>query len=315
MSGAFPFIIRRILAAIPVLLFVTAGTFFLGRYAPGDPIQVRTGGHASPQQIQRIRQNLGLNDPVYIQYARYMDNLLHGDLGESLRHPGVQISELVFPKIWISTQLVFLPTILVFFVGIPIGLYCALRRGHWQDPTIIASLFFVAALPEVLVIPLLQVIFSVKLGWLPSGGWDGFFSTRMILPSIVLTVPGFAGIARLSRTSVLQVMSEDFVRTARAKGLAESVVLMRHIVRNAMLPIATAIIYALFGLISGDFFVETLFGIPGIAREAITSIGSRDYDEFMALTILGAVTFIAANLILDIVYTLIDPRIRYSGDA
>jgi peptide/nickel transport system permease protein len=315
MTGALPFIIRRILAAIPVLLFVTAGTFFLGRYAPGDPIQVRTGGHATPEQIQRIRQNLGLNDPVYVQYVRYMDNLVHGNLGDSLRHPGIQVSELIFPKIWVSAQLVLIPTILTFAVGIPIGLYCALRRGRWQDPTIIAGLFFVAAIPEVLIIPLLQVVFSIKLGWLPVGGWDGFFSTRMILPTIVLTIPGFAGIARLSRTSVLQVTDEDFVRTARAKGLAESVVLFRHIVRNAMLPIITAVIYALFGLISGDFFVETLFGIPGIAREAVMSIGSRDYDEFMALTILGAITFIVANLVLDIVYTLIDPRIRYEGQA
>lgn len=311
-SGALPFIIRRILAAIPVLFFVTAGTFVLGRFAPGDPIQVRTGGRASRAQVERIRRDLGLNDPIPVQYGRYMVNLAHGDLGQSLRHPGVSVSELIFPKIGVSAQLLLLPTLLVFLIGIPLGVYSATRQGHWQDPLTITSLLVLAAIPEVLLIPLLQVIFAIKLGWLPVGGWDGIFSSRIILPAIVLTIPSFAGIARLVRASVLQVLSEDFVRTARAKGLAERVVLMRHVTRNGMLPIVTAVIYALFGLLAGDFFVETLFGIPGVAREAISSIGSRDYDEFMALTILGAVAFIIANLLLDIIYTIIDPRIRYS---
>jgi peptide/nickel transport system permease protein len=310
MTGAVPFIIRRILVAIPVLLFVTAGTFWLGRYAPGDPILVRTGGHASPEVVQRIRQNLGLNDPIPVQYVRYMGNLLHGDLGESLRHPGIQVSELIFPKIEVSAELLLLPTILVFVIGIPLGIYSATRQGHWQDPLTIAGLLLIAAVPEVILIPVLQAVFSIKLGWLPVGGWDGLLSTRVILPTIVLTIPGFAGIARLTRASVLQVLGEDFVRTARAKGLGEGVVLVRHVMRNGLLPIITAVIYSLFGLLGGDFFVETLFGIPGIGREAIASIGSRDYDEFMALVILGAVTFIIANLILDIVYTVVDPRIR-----
>src|SRR5579883_1559955 len=146
MNGPLPFIIRRVLAAIPVLLFVTAGTFFLGRYAPGDPIVVRTGGHATPEQVQRIRQQLGLNDPIPVQYVRYMTNLAHGDLGTSLRHPGIKISELVFPKLWVSTQLLIIPTILTFALGLPIGVFCALWRGTWRDPTTIGSLLLVAAI-------------------------------------------------------------------------------------------------------------------------------------------------------------------------
>lgn len=313
MTGPIPFIIRRILAAIPVLFFVTAGTFFLGRYLPGDPIVVRTGGHASPAQVERIRTQLGLNDPVPLQYVRYMTDLAHGDLGTSLRFPGVPISELIFPKLLVSTQLLLIPTILTFVLGLPIGVYTAMRRGHWQDPLTIGSLLFVAAIPEVLMIPVLQVIFAIKLQWLPVGGWDGILSTRIVLPTIVLTIPALGGLARLMRASVLQVMGEDFVRTARAKGLAESAVMFRHVVRNAMLPIVTGIVYALVFLFTGDFFVEYLFGIPGFAREALSSIGSRDYDEFMAITIIGAVAFIFANLLLDIVYTLVDPRISYGG--
>jgi len=307
--GTVAFIAKRLLAAIPVLFFVTAGTFALGRFAPGDPIVVRTGGHASPEQVQRIRQELGLNDPVVVQYARYMINLAHGDLGTSLRHPGVEISELIFPKLLVSSELLLIPTFLIFLIGIPLGVWTATRQGTWQDPTTIASLVFIAAIPEILMIPLLQVVFAVKLHWLPVGGWDGVFSTRNILPAVVLTVPGLGGIVNLMRNSVLQVLGEDFIRTARAKGLAERVVLLRHAARNAMLPIVSGIVYSIIFLFSGDLFVETLFGIPGFAREAISSIGSRDYDEFMAIVIIGAVTFILANLILDIVYCLIDPRI------
>lgn len=315
MTGPLPFIIRRILAAIPVLFFVTAGTFALGRYAPGDPILVRTGGHASPEQIQRIKQTLGLNDSIPVQYGRYMVKLLHGDLGMSLRHPGTKVSELIFPKMWVSAQLLLIPSLLIFLIGLPVGVFCAVHRGHWQDPLTIGSLLFVAAIPDPILIPVLQVVFAVELRLLPVGGWDGIFSGRIILPAIALTLPGFAGIARLMRTGLLQVMDEDFVRTARAKGLSERVVLYRHAARNAMLPIVTAIVGTIFGLIAGDFFVELLFGIPGIAREGLSSIGSRDYDEFMALTLVGAVLLILGNLILDIIYTLVDPRITYGSQT
>jgi peptide/nickel transport system permease protein len=313
-TGTIPFIIKRIFAAIPVLFFVTAGTFALGRYAPGDPIVVRTGGHASPEQVQRIRQNLGLNDPIPVQYARYMINLAHGDLGTSLRHPGIEISELIFPKLWVSTQLLLLPSILIFLIGIPLGIWTATRQGTWQDPATIAGLVFIAAIPEILIIPLLQDVFAVKLRWLPVGGWDGIFSVRNILPCLVLTVPGLGGIVNLMRNSVLQVLGEDFIRTARSKGLAERVVLLRHAARNAMLPIVGGIVYSIIFLFGGDLFVETLFGIPGFAREAVSSIGSRDYDEFMAITLIGAIAFIVANIILDIVYCIVDPRITLGGD-
>jgi peptide/nickel transport system permease protein len=314
LSGPIPFIIRRILVAIPVLFFVTAGTFFLGRYAPGDPIVVRTGGRASPEQVQRIRQTLGLNDPVPVQYLRYMANLAHGDLGTSLRHPGVKISELIFPKLLVSTQLLIIPTLLIFVIGLPLGIYTATKQGHWQDPVTIGSLVFIAAIPEILMIPLLQVLFAVKLKWLPVGGWDGIWSLRIILPTIVLTVPALGGIANLMRNSLLQVLGEDFVRTARAKGLGEGLVLIRHASRNAMLPIVSGVVYSIIFLFSGDLFVETLFGIPGFAREAISSVGSRDYDEFMAIVIIGAIALVLANLVLDIVYSLIDPRISLGSD-
>jgi ABC-type dipeptide/oligopeptide/nickel transport system permease component len=310
MTGIVPFVVRRLLAAIPVLLIVTAGTFWLGRYAPGDPVTVRTGGKATPEAVARLRHQLHLDESVPQQYVRYMGNLLRGDLGESFRRQNRKVSEIIFPKMWVSVQENIYPFFLTFLIGMPIGIYLALRRGRWQDPTVTAGLLVLSAIPVVLAIPVLQVVFAVKLKLLPVGGWHGIFAKNVILPTIVLTVPAFAGIARLMRISVLQVLDDEYVRTARAKGLSERVVVYRHVLRNAMLPIVTAIVTSLFFLFTGSFFVETLFGIPGIAAESIASVGSRDYDEIMAITLFGAVAFIAANIALDIIYTFVDPRVR-----
>ena len=313
MTGVLPFIVRRLLAAIPVLLVVSAVTFFIFRYAPGDPVTARAGPRASTEQIERIKENLGLNDPKIVQYLRYMGRLLRGDLGESYRRPGYAVSEIIFPKMWVSFQLNLLPFFLVYLIGIPAGIYMALRRGHWQDPTLSSLLLMAAAVPVVVMTPFLQWLFALKLGWLPVGGWDGIFSKRIILPTIVLTVPGIVGIARLTRISVIQVLGEDFIRTARAKGLSEVTVVNRHTLRNALLPLTNGVVLGLFALFSGTFFVELLFGIPGIGRESYDAIGSRDYDQLMAFTMIGATAFILANLVLDIVYTIIDPRIRITG--
>lgn len=315
MTGAFPFIVRRLIAAIPVLFAVSLAAFIIGRYAPGDPVTVRAGPRASDEQIERIRDNLGLDDPILVQYARYMGNLLRGDLGESYQRPGFTVWEIMRPKMWVSFQLNILPFFLVYLVGIPLGIYMALKRGHWQDPTTTVSLIFLAAIPTFVMVPFLQWLFALKLGWLPVGGWDGIFSTRIILPTIVLTIPGFAGIARLTRISILQILGEDFIRTARAKGMPEWTVVGRHTLRNALLPLTNGVVIGLIYLWTGTLFVELLFGIPGLGREAFASIGSRDYDLIMAFVLISAAAFVIANIILDIVYTIIDPRIRTTGGA
>jgi ABC-type dipeptide/oligopeptide/nickel transport system permease component len=312
-TGVLPFIIRRLLAAIPVLLLVSAATFFIGRYAPGDPVTVRAGPRASPEQIERVKENLGLNDPVPVQYVRYMGKLVRGDLGESYKRPGYTVWEIMKPKIWVSFQLSLLPFFLVYIFGIPIGIYMALRRGHWQDPTATISLLLLAAIPSFVLIPAMQWLFALKLGWLPVGGWDGILSKRIIMPTIVMTIPGVVGIARLTRISVVQVLGEDFIRTARAKGLPGRTVIGRHTLRNALLPLTNGIIAGLIFLYTGSLFVELMFGIPGINREALDSIGSRDYDFFMAITMLGAAGFVFANIMTDIMYSIVDPRIRLTG--
>lgn len=312
MSGALPFIIRRLLAAIPVLFLVSAATFALGRYAPGDPVTVRTGGKVSPERVEAIRESLGLNDPVPVQYLRYMGKFLRGDFGESYRRQGREVSEIIFPKMWVSAQLNVIPFFLAYLIGVPLGIYSALKRGSWQDPAITSILLFLSAVPTVVWIPMLVYVFVLRLDLIPTVGWNGIFSTSIILPIFVLTIGSFAGVARVVRISMIQVMGEDFIRTAHAKGLRSSTVVSRHILRNSLLVLANGIIASLFSLYAGSLFVELGFGIPGIGREMFEAISGRDYDLFMALTMIGAISFILANLVLDIIYTIIDPRIRYA---
>jgi oligopeptide transport system permease protein len=315
MNGVLPFVVRRLLAAIPVLVAVTAITFFLGRFAPGDPITIRTGGRASPEAIANIKHQLHLDQNPVVQYVAYMGNLLQGDFGVSYKHPGVDVKQLIMPRIKVTAEENIYPTILVFLLGIPLGIYLAQKQGTWQDPSITTSLLLIYAVPEVILIPLLQYVFAIKLGLVPASGWKGIFSSTVVLPTIALTLPGVAGIARLMRISLLQVIDEEYVRTARAKGLAERVVVYRHMLRNAILPIITTVIVSIFFLFSGSFFVETFLGIPGIGAEAINSVLELDYDVFMAIVVLSAIAFILANIVVDIAYSIIDPRIRLNDAA
>ena len=211
---------------------------------------------------------------------------------------------------------------LIFAIGLPAGIWAALRQGTWTDPFVISFFLFFASVAVLVSIPILQWLFALKLGWLPSGGWEvreffgveiGMLNKRAILPVIILTLPGIAGVARYMRAQVLEVMSEDFVRTARAKGLAEFTVVSRHIARNAMLPLATIMGFALVGLLGGSIFLETLLGIPGIGSYAFRAVFNRDYDSIMAIVLITSAAFVAANLLVDITYAFIDPRIRLGG--
>jgi ABC-type dipeptide/oligopeptide/nickel transport system permease component len=210
---------------------------------------------------------------------------------------------------WTSAQIAIMATILSFGLGIPIGIFTAIKRGGWQDPATISGLLFFQSVPIVVIIGVLQYVFARELGWV-SLNWDGVYSPSVILPLVALTVPSLVGVARLARTMTIAVLAEDYVRTARAKGLRERVVVLRHVTRNAMLPLITVIGLSLAGVAEGAFFTETLFGIPGIARESINAVANRDYDVIMAITMVGAAIFIVANILIDISYALIDPRVR-----
>ncbi len=323
MPGLAGYIIRRLLLAPVILFIISLATFFLGRFAPGDYVDIQAGARATPEIKERIREELGLNDPIYQQYFRYVTNFVQGDFGDSVIYRGANVEDIIFPRLWVTLQYNLIVSLLTFGIGIPLGTWAALRRGTWLDPLAIGTFLTFAAVPIVVTIPILQWLFAVKLGWLPCCGWEvnraiddatgvelGIFSKNIILPVLVLTLPGIAGVARYMRSQVLDVLDQDFVRTARAKGLVERVVVGRHVVRNALLPIATLLGFELAGLLGGSFFIETLLGIPGIGQFGFESINSRDYNAIMAIVLIGSAAFVVANLLADIAYGFIDPRIR-----
>ena len=324
MQGLAGYVLRRLLWAPVILLAVSMVTFALGRLAPGDYLDVQAGPRANPETVERIRHELGLDDPVYVQYVRWLGDSLSGDLGQSVIYRGVDVEDVIFPRLWVTVQYNFLVLLLTFAIGIPVGTWAALKRGTLLDPLAIGTFLLFASVPVVVTIPILQWLLAVKFDLLPSGGWDvrefygielGILSERVILPVLVLALPSVAGLARYVRAQVLEVMDQDYVRTARAKGLAEFTVVSRYVVRNALLPIITLLGFELAGLLGGSIFLETLLGIPGIGAYAFESIGSRDYDSIMAIVMVGASAFILANLLVDIAYGFIDPRIRLRAQA
>jgi ABC-type dipeptide/oligopeptide/nickel transport system permease component len=318
-QGLASYIVQRLLWAPVILLAVSLATFALGRFGPGDPIQILQGQHRDPETRERIAEELGYHDNFFVQYRRYMEHFLQGDMGTSVTYQGQPVEDVIFPRLWVTLQYNLVSLVLVFAIGLPAGIWAALRQGTWADPLIISFFLFFASVPVLVSIPILQWIFALKLGWLPSGGWEvrefygveiGVLDKRAVLPIVVLTLPGVAGVARYMRAQALEVLSEDYVRTARAKGLAEFTVVSRHIARNALLPLATILGFALVGLLGGSIFVETLLGIPGIGSYSFEAVFNRDYDSIMAIVLITSTAFIVANLLVDITYAFIDPRIR-----
>lgn len=305
------YIVRRILWMPFLLLAVTFITFALGFYGPGDPVQVMLGQHANPEVVARIRAERGLDRPLHIQFGNYVWKALQGDFGESYRFRGQKIGELIPQKVWVSAQLGFSALMLSVLIGLPLGIITALKQGRWQDPLTVSITLLFMSLPGLLVAPLLIWAFVLGLHWLPSGGWGGLLDLRILMPAMVMGIPGIASWTRLMRASTLDVLGQDFIRTARAKGLRESVVHVRHVARNALIPIITILGLSLGGLVEGAFITEGIYGIPGIGRLAVDSIFNRDYPVITAITIIIAIAFVSANLLVDLMYAYLDPRIRY----
>ncbi len=308
------YIARRLLWVPVLLVLVTFITFALGRFGPGDPVEILLGQNFRQEAYERIRQQQGLDDPIPVQYARYVGNALRGDFGESYQYRGRSVTDLLKNKVWISAQLNFAALLISVSLGISLGLFAALRQGSWWDSATVAFTLVGQSMHVFLTIPLALLLFSLKLGILPSHGWDGFFSTSIIMPALVLGIPGVAIVTRLTRASTLDVIGQDYVRTARAKGMPERLVRVRHILRNSLVPVVTTLGFSLAGLASGSFIVELYFGIPGVGLLTIESLFSRDYPIIMAVTLLGTTLFVLANLIVDLIYPILDPRIRLGGD-
>ncbi len=318
MQGLAAYIIRRLLWAPVILVAVSLATFALGRFGPIDPLRL-TEKYPDPERRERIADELGYNDNFFVQYWRYMKNFVQGDMGTSLTYRGLPVEDVIFPRLWVTFQYNLVALVLVFAIGLPVGIWAALRQGTWMDPLSMSVSLLFASIPVLVIIPIFQWLFVLWLGWLPSGGWEvreifgveiGLLNERAILPLMVLVLPGVAGVARYMRAQVLEVLDQDFVRTARAKGLQEFTVVSRHIARNALLPLATILGFALVGLLGGSIFLETLLGIPGIGSYIFEAARGGDYDSVMAIVIITSAAFIVANLVVDITYAFIDPRIR-----
>ena len=268
--------IGRRLLWTPVLLFLVSFiTFALGQFGPGDPVELLLGQYRDPEVVERIREQRGLDDPIFVQYARYIGNAVRGDFGESYKYQGRTVAELLWKKIPVSAQLNLAALIISLGLGIPIGLFSALKQGTPWDTSAVAMTLLAQSLPVFLTAPVMLIVFALWLDILPTHGWGGFFDTRIIMPSLVLGIPGVAIVTRLTRASTLDVVHQDYVRTARAKGLSEFVVRTRHILRNALIPVVTTLGFSLAGLASGSFIVEIFFGIPGVGLLAIESLFAR----------------------------------------
>ena len=307
------YVLQRMLWLPVILLIVSFITFALGRFGPGDPVEVLMGQYADEQVVERIREQRGLNDPIFVQYGRYLKNVTRGDFGESFKYRGRTVSELLKKKMWVSAQLNIAALFLSVSIGIPLGLFAALRQGTFWDTGTVVFTLLGQSIPVFLTAPLLLIVFALKLDILPTHGWGGFFDTRIILPAIVVGVPGIAIITRLTRASTLEVLGQDYIRTARAKGLSEFTVQRRHILRNAMIPVITMLGFSLAGIAFTSFIVERFFGIPGIGNLFIESIFARDFPIINAVIIIGTTMFVLANLVVDLVYPWLDPRIRLGG--
>lgn len=307
--GLLGYAVRRVLWAIPVMFAISLLVFCLLRLAPGDPVDAILGQRYDDEQAARLRDKYGYDRPVLVQYAKYMTNLAQGDLGISTRHQTFTVGEVIAPKIWISARLGLAAMAITFTLGILAGIYAAVARGTFLDPLTVSFWLGIDAIPVFVAAPVLQWLFAVKLD-LVSLGWRGFASPNIILPILVLALPGVAGVARFVRASVLGVVAEDYVRTARAKGLRERTVLTRHVARNALLPIITVVGLTLPGVAGGSLIVEQLFGIPGIGAESFDAVLAPDFDVILALVLVGSGLFVAANILTDVLYAVVDPRVR-----
>ncbi|MBN1642269.1 MAG: ABC transporter permease [Anaerolineae bacterium] len=303
------YIIRRILQFIPVLLAVTLSTFVLVRVIPGGPFD-RVGDKTLPPEIvANLEAKYNLDKPVWQQYLDYLWNLLHFDLGPSFSYRTQTVNDLIAQSLPISAHLGIMALALGLAIGIPAGCISALRQNSVLDYSTSFFAILGQSIPNIVMGPVLVWIFALKLGWFPVARWEG--PEYWILPTITLGSGLSAGVARLTRGSLLQVIQEDYIRTARSKGLAEAIVIVRHALKNSMIPVVTVLGPLFAAVLTGGFTVEMIFGIPGLGRHFTTSIGNRDYPVVMGTTLLYAVAIVIANLFVDIMYAWLDPRIRY----
>jgi len=305
--GYLIYIAKRLLALIFVVLGVTFVVFMIMSLAPGDPATLLLGMDATPETIEAKREELGLNDPVLVQYGRYMVNAFQGDLGTSFR-TNTPVSDEVFARFPNTIRLTLTAVFFSVILAIPLGIIAAVKQNSLFDSLSMVVALIGVSMPVFWLGLLLILLFSLRLQWLPSSGADGF--TSIILPALSLALINMASIARSTRSAMLEVIRQDYIRTARAKGLPYGLVVRRHAVRNAMVPTLTIIGLIIGTLLGGAVVVEAVFAWPGLGRLLIQSINSLDTPMVLGCIILFSVSFSVVNLVVDLLYGLVNPRIR-----
>lgn len=312
----FNFIVRRLILLVPVLLVVAVVAFLATRIMPGDPVILVLGDFAPPEKIDAMRLQLGLDKPIFIQFVIWVQHILRGDLGHSL-FLNMPVTQAIIGRLEPTLLLALIGQSLGILIGIPLGILAAVRHRTWIDQGSIVISLIGISIPSFWLALLLIMVFSVKLHLLPSSGYmpvaeAGLGAVKyLVLPGVTLGFMQSAIIARMTRSSMLDILNQDFIRTARAKGLTEKVVILQHALRNALIPVVTVMGFSMAVLLGGTWIVETLFNIPGTGSLAITAIMRRDYPIIQGSMIFTAGIYVLVNLLVDISYAVINPRIKY----
>jgi peptide/nickel transport system permease protein len=312
----FGYVMRRLVATIPVIGIVAVLVFLMLRLTPTDPAAIIAGDNANSEQVAEIRKRLGLDLPIGRQFVIWADKTLHGDFGESFFFKK-QVAELIADRLEPTLSLALLTIVLAVLIAVPLGVLAAYRHGSWLDRIVMGFSVLGFSVPVFVIGYLLIYLFAIDLNWLPVQGYQriglgvGGWLQRLILPALTLSVVYVALIARITRTSVLEVMNEDYIRTARAKGQTERKVLVDHALANAAVPIVTVIGLGVALLIGGVVVTESVFTIPGLGRLTVDAVLARDYPTIQAVILLFSLSYVLINLVVDVTYTFFDPRIRY----
>lgn len=306
------YILKRMLYAIPVLIGATFLVFTIMHFAPGDPARIILGSNAPEEVLEALRQQLGVNDPFFIRYGNFMKNLLMGDLGTSYRN-GQPVASLILGRLVNTLYLATAGILFAIVIGIPIGVLSAIKQYSLLDNATMFATLFLMAVPTFWLALIFVIVFSVHLGWFPASGMGrGFvaFWMSMILPTLTLGFGFAALIARTTRSSVLEVARQDYIDMARAKGLSESVVIWKHMMRNALIPIVTVIGLNFGALLGGSVLTESIFSWPGVGRFVVESISFKDTPAVLGCVVTLAILFTLVNLGVDLLYAFLDPRIK-----
>lgn len=302
--------LKHLFNTVIVVFGVLVLTFLLIHLVPGDPVEVMLGESASMADRAQLRADLGLDQPLIQQFGSYLAKLSHGDFGRSI-HTQTPIIELIKTRYPATLKLAALSLLIGLCIGIPLGIYAALKANHWQDLVVTLVSVRLSAMPAFWLGPMLMLIFAVWLGWLPVSGMES--NTSIILPALTLGFGLSAILTRMTRTSLLEVLNDDYIRTARAKGLSERTVILRHALRAALLPIITIVGLQMGSLLAGTVITETIFSWDGIGRLLVESIEKRDYPITQACVLIVALSYVLVNLLTDSLYRFADPRVKFAS--